>query len=106
MNWVGIDGYYLGRSETFTSLFGPTIADVRELTTDPILIAETGASISTDQPSKIADLFNGVRLFGLLGFVLFDEDGVNKQIQTWHISSSASYAALRQGVNAYVKRSR
>jgi len=102
VNWVGIDGYYYGWSETFASLFGATIADVRSLTGDPILIAETGASVSADQPAKIADLFAGVRAFGLLGFVLFDQDGV-KQIQSWRIKSPAAFSALHQQIKAYMK---
>lgn len=69
VTWVGIDGYYYQSSWTFASLFGPTIAAVRELTGDPILITETGAKADEDQSAKIADLFAGVRLYGLLGFV-------------------------------------
>lgn len=102
VNWVGIDGYYYYRSTLFTSLFGPTIANVRELTQDPIIIAETGAAISAGQPAKIADLFAGVRTFGLLGFVLFDQDGVHKT-ESWRIRSPAAYAALRQEAEAYMK---
>jgi len=103
VDWVGIDGYYYGPSATFASLFGPTIAEVRELTNDPILIAETGASLSAGQPAKITDLFNGVRLFGLLGFVLFDQNGVYQGTQSWRLNSQAAYAALRQGSKAYMK---
>ena len=44
LTWVGIDGYYYSSSVMFAPLFGPTIADVREITHDPILIAETGAA--------------------------------------------------------------
>jgi hypothetical protein len=102
VNWVGIDGYYYGLSETFASLFGPTIADVRGLTKAPILIAETGASVSSDQSAKIADLFAGVRTFGLLGFVLFDQDGV-KSTQSWRIDSPADFSTLRQEIKAYMK---
>ena len=102
VNWVGIDGYYYSPSTVFSSLFGATIADVRELTHDPILIAETGAAISADQSAKIGDLFLGVRTFGLLGFVLFDQDGVH-ETQSWRISSPAAYAALRQDAEAYMK---
>jgi mannan endo-1,4-beta-mannosidase len=103
VNWVGIDGYYYSWSETFASLFGPTIADVRERTQDPILIAETGVALSAGQPEKFADLFNGVRTFGLLGFVLFDQDGLHKYLQSWRINSPAAFIALRQGVRAYMK---
>ena len=102
VNWVGIDGYYYSPSTVFSSLFGATIADVRELTHDPILISETGAAVSADQPAKIADLFLGVRTFGLLGFVLFDQDGVH-ETQNWRISSPAAYAALRRDSEAYMK---
>jgi mannan endo-1,4-beta-mannosidase len=103
VDWVGIDGYYYNPSETFASLFGPTIADVRELTRDPVIIAETGATLSAGQPGKIADLFSGVRRFGLLGFVLFDQNGVYQYVQTWRINSPAAYAALRQGAEMYMK---
>jgi hypothetical protein len=103
VDWVGIDGYYYGPSQTFASLFGPTIADIRELTRDPILIAETGATLSAGQPAKIADLFNGVRQFGLLGFVLFDQNGAIKYVQTWRINSNAAYTTLRHGARAYMK---
>jgi mannan endo-1,4-beta-mannosidase len=103
VNWVGIDGYYYASSETFASLFGPTIADVRELTDDPILIAETGIALSAGQPAKIADLFAGVHTFGLLGFVLFDRDGAFTDVQSWRINSRAAYAALRQGAKEYMK---
>lgn len=102
VNWVGIDGYYYSPSTVFSSLFGPTIVDVRELTQDPILIAETGAAITAGQSTKIVDLFAGVRTFGLLGFVLFDQDGV-KNTESWRISNPAVYATLRQEVEAYMK---
>jgi hypothetical protein len=93
VTWVGIDGYYLRPSSTFASLFGPTIAAVRALTRRPILISETAATPSTGQPAKIADLFAGVRLYELLGFVWFDSvhDG------DWRLSSPAAIAAFRRG---------
>jgi mannan endo-1,4-beta-mannosidase len=93
VTWVGIDGYYLRPSSTFASLFGPTIAAVRALTRHPILISETAATPSTGQPAKIADLFAGVRLYELLGFVWFDSvhDG------DWRLRSPAAIAAFRRG---------
>ena len=35
VTWVGIDGYFYGMSQTFESLFGPTITAVRTLTSAP-----------------------------------------------------------------------
>ena len=97
VTWVGIDGYYYQSSWKFASLFGPTIAAIRELTSDPILIAETGAAAGTDQPTNITDLFAGIRLYGLLGFVWFDANAD----RDWRLSSPAAYAAFRQGAEEY-----
>jgi mannan endo-1,4-beta-mannosidase len=97
VTWVGIDGYYLQPSAMFTSLFGPTIVAVRALTRDPILISETAAARSTDQPAKIADLFAGVRLYGLLGFVWFDA----VHVKDWRLRSPGAFAAFRREVETY-----
>ena len=102
VNWVGIDGYYYSRSWTFASVFGPTITAVRELTRDPILIAETGAASSAGQTAKVADLFAGVSSFGLLGFLWFDQDGEQK-IQDWRIRTPATYAEFRRAADAYMR---
>jgi mannan endo-1,4-beta-mannosidase len=93
VTWVGIDGYYYSPSTVFASLFGPTIVKVRALTHDPILIAETAAAPKAGQPSKITDLFAGVHLYGLLGFVWFDSNTT----KDWQITSPAAFAALRRG---------
>ena len=98
VNWVGLDGYYYEPSWTFASLFGPTIAAVRTLTHDPILIAETGAAV--DQPAKIADLFSGVHLYGLLGFVWFDA----KADRDWRLTSPGAIAAFRQQARNFSRR--
>jgi len=99
VNWVGIDGYYLKPSWRFAPLFGPTIAAVRQLTSDPILIGETGAVPASGQPAKIADLFAGIRSYGLLGFVWFDTtNSVNLQFA---ISSRDALAAFGQGAKDF-----
>jgi mannan endo-1,4-beta-mannosidase len=97
VTWVGIDGYYTEPSMTFAPLFGPTILAVRMLTADPILIAETGAGAAAGQPAKIADLFAGIRAYGLLGFMWFDAEGM----EDWRLTSPAAIAAFRQGAGAY-----
>jgi len=99
VTWVGIDGYYLKPSWKFAPLFGPTIAAVRALTADPILIAETGAVPASGQAQKISDLFAGVRSYGLLGFVWFDS--TNSAGQPFGISGPASVAAFRKGASTF-----
>lgn len=97
VNWVGMDGYYYDPSWTFSTLFGPTIAAVRELTHDPILISETAAAPAAAQPAKIADLFAGVHLYNLLGFVWFDVS----RTEQWSLSSRAAIAAFHRGAETY-----
>jgi mannan endo-1,4-beta-mannosidase len=100
VTWVGIDGYYYRSSSTFASLFGPTVAAVRELTHAPILIAETAAAPAAGQPAKIADLFAGIRQYELLGFVWFNA----VHIKDWRLSSPAAAAAFRREAETYKSR--
>jgi mannan endo-1,4-beta-mannosidase len=95
VNWVGIDGYYLKPTWQFAPLFGPTIGVIRNFTDDPILIAETGAVPSADQPKKISDLFAGIHTYGLLGFVWYDT--TNSKGQEFGINNSPSALAFHKG---------
>jgi mannan endo-1,4-beta-mannosidase len=97
VSWIGMDGYYYKPSWTFAPLFGPTIKIAHALSRVPIpiLISETGAPV-TDQPAKIANLFAGIRAYGLLGFVWFDVNGV----EDWDLSTPAAIAAFRRGADA------
>jgi mannan endo-1,4-beta-mannosidase len=102
VTWVGIDGYYVRPSDTFDSVFGPTLAAVRQLTSDQVLISETAVGPATgDQPGKIADLFAGVRANHLLGLVWFDkaqDKGPYKQ--DWRLEGDpAATAAFRKGAD-------
>jgi glycosyl hydrolase family 26 len=97
VTWVGIDGYYAASSMTFASLFGPTIVAVRGLTNDPILIAETGVAPAPERPTKIANLFAGIRTYGLLGLVWFDAKGK----QDWRLVGTAAVAAFHRGAKGY-----
>ena len=97
VTWVGIDGYYTNSATTFAALFGSTIVTLRTLTSDPILIAETGAASTAGQPGRIADLYAGIRTYGLLGFAWFDAIGKHD----WRLTGPAAAAALRHGAAAY-----
>ena len=103
VNWVGIDGYYLSSSWQFAPVFGPTIIAVRELTGDPILIAETGATHAVGQSAKIADVFAGIHQYGLLGLVWFDT--TNGSGQDFGIRSPAAIVAFRRGAKTYIRPS-
>lgn len=100
VNWVGIDGYYYQSSQNFAQIFGPTIVAVLKLTKDPMLIAETGAAPATDQPAKIDDLFAGVRSYGLIGFMWFDE---NTQGRVWRLTDPKAFVTFRQDTKSFVR---
>lgn len=100
VSWVGIDGYFLKPSWQFAPLFGPTIGDVRALTSDPILIAETGAVPAAGQSGKITDLFTGVHSYGLLGFVWFD--ATDRSSEDFSVANGSS-PAFRRGATSFVK---
>jgi mannan endo-1,4-beta-mannosidase len=97
VNWVGIDGYYYNNSNTFANLFGPTITAVRLLTHAPILIAETAILPAANQPAKIDDLFDGIKLYGLLGFVWFD----SVHVFDWRLSDAGAISMFRRQALAY-----
>ncbi len=51
------------------------------------------AAPTTDQPAKIADLFAGIRLYGLLGFVWFD----SVHNEDWRLNSPGSHRRVPPG---------
>lgn len=102
VTWVGIDGYYYYPSETFFSIFGKTIAQVRAFTGLPVLLSEVAVGPDAGQAWKIPDLFAGMRAYGTLGLVWFDiaqHQGIYHQ--DWHIEDNpAAEAALRRAASA------
>jgi mannan endo-1,4-beta-mannosidase len=74
VTWIGIDGYYYRPSDTFASVFGPTIDQVRTFTGKPILLSETAVGPGADSFVKILNLFQGMATYKTLGLVWFDKD--------------------------------
>jgi Glycosyl hydrolase family 26 len=102
VTWVGIDGYYYRQSDTFASVFGRTIAQVRAFTSKPVLLSETAVGPGRLQAAKIGGLFAGMRQYQTLGLVWFDisqHQGIYHQ--DWRIENSkAAVAAFRHGASA------
>jgi len=101
VTWVGIDGFYYRQSDTFASVFGHTIKQVRNLTSLPILLSETAVAPTTNQFGDILRLFQGVTADKTLGLVWFDiaqHGGLYHQ--NWRLEDSTSAeAAFRLGVS-------
>ena len=69
------------------------------LTHKPVLLSETAVGPGAGQPSKIGNLFTGMRQYQTLGLVWFDiaqDDGIYHQ--DWRLENSpAAEAAFRRG---------
>ena len=89
VTWVGIDGYYYRPSDTFASVFGRTIDQVKAFTDQPVLLSETAVGPRAGQNAKIGDLFAGMREYSTLGLVWFNkaqDQGIYHQ--DWRIQDS------------------
>jgi Glycosyl hydrolase family 26 len=73
VDWIGIAAYYFRPTDTFASVFGATIAEIRTFSDAPLLIAETAVGTTTNRESQIAALLAGVRAERLAGVVWFDK---------------------------------
>jgi mannan endo-1,4-beta-mannosidase len=102
VTWIGIDGYYYRKNDTFATVFGKTIIQLRMFTGKPLLLSETAIGQGAGQVAKIPDLFGGVRENHMLGFVWFDRNqdgGVYKQ--DWQLTSPAAVAVFRRELKNY-----
>jgi len=101
VTWVGIDGYYYTPGDNFANVFGKTLLKVRALTDKPVLLSETAVGPWAGQPAKIANLFAGIRQYGMLGLIWFDIRQNNGLYhQDWRLENNpAAEAAFRQGAS-------
>jgi mannan endo-1,4-beta-mannosidase len=86
VDWVGITGYFpTSGPETFATLYGPTLAEIRQFTTKPVIIAETSVETGPSDIQALHSLVVAVkRRPNVLGFIWFDfdKDGVDWQIES------------------------
>jgi mannan endo-1,4-beta-mannosidase len=86
VDWVGITGYFpTSGPETFATLYGPTMAEIKQFTTKPIIIAETSVETGPSEVQAVHSLVSGVkRHHDVLGFIWFDfnKDGADWQIES------------------------
>jgi Glycosyl hydrolase family 26 len=105
VTWVAMDCYYVRRSQTFRSVFGPTIHALRRFTRKPELIAEVGIGSAAGQASKVPGLFAGVRARHLLGFVYYDKaQHGDAYHQNWRIDYDwPAILAFRRSIKRYLR---
>lgn len=101
VDWIGVDGYYFTPADTFKTVIGSTVQNVRRFTRKPILVAEVGIGPRAGQAAKIPGLFAGLRRDRLLGLIWFDvaqHQGLYHQ--NWRLSGPTAVAAFRAGVRS------
>jgi hypothetical protein len=90
---IGIDGYYgFSSGNSFESVFGQTLAEVRARTHAPVMISETAIMGSTNQAAYIPGLVQGARDNHLAGLIWFNQDRGPRQ--HWPLTPAGA-AALR-----------
>jgi mannan endo-1,4-beta-mannosidase len=103
VTWVGIDGYYESPASDFSGVFGQTIAEVRKLTSRPLIISETAVGQLSGRAVKIPGLFAGIRADHLLGLIWFDKaqhNGVHHQ--DWRLEGHpAAITSFRSAVQEF-----
>jgi mannan endo-1,4-beta-mannosidase len=104
VNWIGVDGYFYTPADTFTSVFGQTIDQVRAITSKPVLLSETAVGPEAGQFLKIHDLFSGMAADETLGLVWFDEKQHGSILhQDWRIEDNFGAAdSFKLSVSQYL----
>ncbi|MFF4632261.1 glycoside hydrolase family 26 protein [Streptomyces griseorubiginosus] len=85
VDWVGVIGYYGATGpNTYKTLYGPTMTEIRGFTKKPFIIAETAAQAGERKPADIESLFQGTAdRDDVIGFVWFNFD----KETDWRINS-------------------
>jgi Glycosyl hydrolase family 26 len=96
----GIDAYYSYSNDTFESVFGETLSQIRAVTDKPILVNETGIGQDNNQVQAIPGLVQGVLDNHLAGLIYFNENqGTSQYHQNWALTQ-AGLTALRDSLAA------
>lgn len=94
VDWIGMDGYFTTKGQkTFSTLFQPTIKQIRAFSQKPMIIVETGSEAGPMRAQAINELFTAVANDkNLIGFIYFNQKGSGD----WRIDSdSAALAKYR-----------
>ncbi len=94
VNLVGVTGYYIQPSSTFSNELVLTIDQIRRFSRRPLIVGETGVAPDEDRSGQIANLFAGLRSYHVQAVIYFDVDqSGGRYKQDWRLEGDA--AALR-----------
>jgi mannan endo-1,4-beta-mannosidase len=98
VNWIGLTGYFpTTGAETFAEAFGPTMAEIRQFTHLPFIVAETAVETGPAEVRCVDSLVKGIRSRSdVLGFVWFE---FNKAGVDWTLADRPAIStALQQEI--------
>ena len=103
VDMLGVNGYFKNPRDNFRILFARTIRDMRKLSSDPILITETGGAPAAGKLRAVRQLVAGVAAYHLAGFFWFDiHQHGDPYHQDWRIETSLQgLAAYRRAIQRY-----
>lgn len=100
VTWVGVDGYFFSQDDTFTTVFGKTLKQIRAITRRPVVITETGVGPSRYRSAQIRNLFAGAARARITGVIWFDYNKYGTH--NWRIDRDrAALAAFRKAARSY-----
>jgi hypothetical protein len=86
VDWVGVTGYFPTTGpQTYTSLFEPTMTEIRRFTAKPFIIAETSVETGPAEVACVQNLVSTVTSHSdVLGFIWFDidKDGIDWRVES------------------------
>jgi hypothetical protein len=87
----GLDAYYEFANDTFNSVVGTTLAQIRAVTNKPVMISETGIGPVAGQARSLPGLIQGARADHLAGLIYFDVNQGNTSPvhQNWALTSAS-----------------
>lgn len=100
VTWVGIDGYYFTKGDSFSRIFGATLAQVKRITNKPVMLSEAAIGPRAGRIVSIPNLFLGIHRNKLLGLVWFNvHQNAGLFHQDWRLEGHPdALAAFHQGV--------
>ncbi|MBR7828737.1 hypothetical protein KDK95_20680 [Actinospica sp. MGRD01-02] len=100
VDWVGVTGYWTQDGpNTYSSLYLPTLTEVRGFTKKPFIIAETAVESGSHELESLTQLFDAVEQHSdIVGFVWYDFDkGGDWRIENRPTLLGAFKSALSSG---------
>jgi mannan endo-1,4-beta-mannosidase len=102
VNFVGVDGYYYSAHDTYNSVFGSTLAQIRKFTKEQVLITEVGVGPNPSTANQVTALYADGVADHVSGIVWFDVDQQGSPyLQNWRLEDDpVALAAFERAIRS------